>query len=84
MVGLAVFSSDGSKVATVHSVYAEPNGTVKSIHFKTGGFLGFGAKSVSVPDSKFTRAGDNIQFGLTADEVGKLAGGQRRRANPLG
>jgi hypothetical protein len=51
---------------------AEPDGTVKSIHFKTGGFLGFGAKTVSVPDAKFTRSGDNIQLGLTADEVSKL------------
>jgi hypothetical protein len=72
MVGLAVFSSDGSKVSTVQSVVTGPDGKVTAIHFKTGGFLGFGGKLVSVPDNKFTRSGDNIQLGMTAEEVSKL------------
>ena len=73
LIGLAVFSSDGSKVGTVSSVNAEPDGKVKAIHFKTGGFLGFGAKLVAVPEGKFTRSGENVQLGITADEVSKLA-----------
>lgn len=72
LIGLAVFSSDGSKVGTVHSVSAAPDGKVTAIHFKTGGFLGFGAKLVAVPDGKFTRNGQNVQLGITSDEVGKL------------
>lgn len=72
LVGLAVFSSDGNKLGNVHSVNAEPDGKVKAIHIKTGGFLGFGAKLVAIPENKFTRAGENIQLGMTADEVSKL------------
>jgi len=72
LIGLAVFSSDGSKLGNVHSVNAEPDGKVKAIHLKTGGFLGIGGKLVAIPEGKFTRAGDNIQLGMTSDEVSKL------------
>ena len=72
LIGLAVFSSDGSKLGNVHSVNAEPDGKVKAIHIKSGGFLGIGGKLVAIPEGKFTRAGDNIQLGMTSDEVSKL------------
>jgi PRC-barrel domain len=72
LVGLAVFSSDGNKMGTVHSVSAAPDGSVKAIHLKTGGFLGFGGKLVAIPEGRFTKSGDNIQLGITADEVSKL------------
>ena len=72
LVGLAVFSSDGSKIGTVQSVSAAPDGSVKAIQIKTGGFLGFGGKLVAIPEGRFTKSGDNVQLGLTADEVSKL------------
>jgi hypothetical protein len=72
LIGLAVFSSDGSKLGNVQSVNAEPDGKVKAIHIKTGGFLGFGGKMVAIPEGKFTRSGENIQLGMTSDEVSKL------------
>ena len=72
LVGLAVFSSDGSKMGTVQSVSAAPDGSVKAIQIKTGGFLGFGGKLVAIPDGRFTKTGDNIQLGISADEVSKL------------
>lgn len=72
LVGLAVFSSDGSKMGTVQSVSAGPDGSLKAIRFKTGGFLGFGGKLVAIPEGRFTKAGDNVQLGMTADEVSKL------------
>jgi sporulation protein YlmC with PRC-barrel domain len=71
LIGLAVFSSDGSKLGTVHSV-TESGGKVSSIHIKTGGFLGFGGKLVAIPEGKFTRTGDNVQLAMTSDEVNKL------------
>lgn len=74
LVGQAVFSSDGTKLGTVHSVNAEPDGKVKAIHVKSGGFLGIGGKLVAIPEGKFTRAGENIQLVMTADEVSKLPG----------
>ena len=72
LVGLAVFSSDGSKVGTVQRVSSAPDGSVKAIQIKTGGFLGFGAKLVAIPEGRFTKSGDNVQLGITADEVSKL------------
>jgi sporulation protein YlmC with PRC-barrel domain len=72
LIGLAVFSSDGSKLGNVQRVSSEPDGKVKAIHIKTGGFLGFGGKIVAIPEGKFTKAGDNVQLGLTAEEVSKL------------
>lgn len=72
LVGLAVFTSDGSRLGKVQSVAAGPDGKVTAIHVSTGGFLGFGGKMVAIPESKFTRAGDNVQLGMTAEEVSKL------------
>ena len=72
LMGLAIFSSDGSKVGTVQKVQAGPDGKVTAIEFKTGGFLGLGGKIVSVPEAKFTRAGDRVQLSMTSDEVSKL------------
>ena len=72
LIGLAVFSSDGSKLGSVQSIDAGPDGKVKAIRFKTGGFLGFGGKFVEIPEGKFTKSGDNVQLGMTSDEVSKL------------
>jgi hypothetical protein len=72
LLGLSVFSSDGSKMGAVLSVSAAPDGSAKAIHIKTGGFLGFGGKLVAIPEARFTKSGDSIQLGMTADEVSKL------------
>jgi len=72
LIRMAVFSSDGSKVGTVQSVSTGPDGSVKSLRIRTGGFLGFGARLVAIPEGRFTRNGDNIQLGMTADQVSKL------------
>jgi hypothetical protein len=72
LIGLTIFSSDGNKLGSVQSVDAGPDGKVKALRFKTGGFLGFGAKLVEVPEGKFTKSGENVQLGMTSDEVSKL------------
>jgi hypothetical protein len=72
LIGLAVFSSDGSKLGSVQSVATNPDGKATAIHLKTGGFLGLGGKLVAIPEGKFTRTGDRVQLSLTADEVSKL------------
>jgi PRC-barrel domain len=71
-VGLAVFSADGNRLGLVHSVNAEPDGNVKAIHIRTGGFLGFGGKLVAIPEGKFRRVGENIMLQMRSDEVDKL------------
>jgi PRC-barrel domain len=72
MIGLNVFSSDGNKLGAVQSVDAGSDGKVRAIRLKTGGFLGFGGKLVEIPEGKFTKSGDNVQLGMTSDEVSKL------------
>jgi len=72
LVGLSVLSSDGSKLGTVRSVATGPDGKAAAIVLKTGGFLGFGGKVVSIPAAKFARKGDSIQVGMSADEVSQL------------
>ena len=56
----------------VHSVNVESDSKVKAIHIETGGFLGIGGKLVAIPEGKYTRSGDNVQLGMTADAVSKL------------
>jgi PRC-barrel domain len=72
LMGRTAFSADGSKVGDVRAVNTAPDGKVTALHIKTGGFLGFGGKIVAIPEGKFTEKGDNIQLGLTAEEVSKL------------
>src|SRR5262245_25949646 len=57
MLRMAVISSDGSKVGTVEGVSTAPDGAIKGIHIRTGGFLGFGARLVAIPQGRFTRNG---------------------------
>jgi sporulation protein YlmC with PRC-barrel domain len=72
LIGLAVFSADGTKLGNVQSVATNPDGKATAIHLKTGGFLGIGTKLVAIPDGKFTKTGDRVQLSMTSDEVGKL------------
>ena len=71
LVGLAVTSSEGTKLGAVQSVTTRDS-KVTAIHIKTGGVLGLGGKLVAVPQGKFTKTGDSVVLGMTADEVSKL------------
>jgi hypothetical protein len=71
LVGLAVMSSDGRKLGSVQNVSTGPDGKTV-IFLKTGSFLGFGGRVVAIPEGKFTRSGEFIQLGMTAEEVSKL------------
>jgi sporulation protein YlmC with PRC-barrel domain len=72
LIGLAVFSSDGSKVGTVDSVDGQPDGKITAINIKVGGFLGFGTKVVAIPEGKFQHAGTIVQIGMSAEDISKL------------
>jgi hypothetical protein len=72
LVGLSVFSSDGTKVGDVRAVDTGPSGNVAALHVRTGGFLGFGGRIVAIPEGSFARKGPDIRLTLTADEVGRL------------
>ena len=72
MIGLSIIASDGTKLGSVRSVAAGPDGKATAIYLKTGGFLGFGGKIVAIPDGKFTRSTEAILVSMTADEVNNL------------
>ena len=72
MVGLDVFSSDGTRVGEVRAVNAGPGGSVVALHVRTGGFLGFGGRTIAVPGGQFKRTGQSIRLDLDSDQVGDL------------
>jgi hypothetical protein len=72
LVGLDVFSSDGSRVGEVRSVSTDPSGAVVALHVRTGGFLGFGSRIVAIPEGRFTRSGKSIRLDLDSDQVSNL------------
>jgi sporulation protein YlmC with PRC-barrel domain len=72
LIGLAVFSSDGSKLGTVDTIDGGPDGKITAINITTGGFLGFGTKVVAIPQGKFQRVGGIVRLDMTADKVSKL------------
>jgi hypothetical protein len=72
ILGMPVFSADGSRLGVIENIGVGGDGKVKAIHFKTGGFLGFGGRKVAIPEGKFTVVGQNVQLALTSDEVSKL------------
>jgi len=72
LVGLKVYSSDGRLLGPVQCVETDNTGRVTIIALKNGGFLGFGGKLVAIPDGKFTRVGDNVQLGMTSEQVSRL------------
>jgi sporulation protein YlmC with PRC-barrel domain len=70
--GLGVMTADGQRVGEVTAVKAAADGKIESIQVKTGGMLGFGGRTVNIPPTKFTVAGQNVQLSMTSAEVSKL------------
>jgi PRC-barrel domain protein len=69
LVGLNVFSSDGTRVGEVRSISTGPSGEIVALRFHTGGFLGFGGRIVAIPQGKFIRSGQSIRLDLDSNEV---------------
>jgi sporulation protein YlmC with PRC-barrel domain len=69
LVGLNVFSSDGTRVGEVRAVNTGGSGDIVALHIRTGGFLGFGGRIVAIPHGKFIRSGQSIRLDLDSDEV---------------
>lgn len=71
-LGREVFSQDQTRIGKVEKVVASGDGQVQAIVLRTGGFLGFGGKLVSIPQGKFSMRGANVQLDLTSEEVQQL------------
>jgi len=72
LLGRDAFSQDQTLMGPVERVVTAANGQVQAIVIKTGGFLGFGARLVAIPQGKFHMRGQNVQLQLTSEEVQKL------------
>jgi sporulation protein YlmC with PRC-barrel domain len=72
LVGLDVFSSEGTRVGEVRAVSTDAGGDVVALHVRTGGFLGFGGRTVAVPKGRFTRTGHTVRLDLGSDQVNSL------------
>jgi sporulation protein YlmC with PRC-barrel domain len=72
LVGLNVFSSDGTRVGEVRSVRTGPSGDIIALRIHSGGFLGFGGRIVAIPQGKFIRSGHSIRLDFDSDEVKRL------------
>jgi len=71
-IGMPVFSLDGQKIGTVESINATADGKPSAINITTGSILGFGAKSVAIPISKFTLKDHYVRVEMTSDDVAML------------
>lgn len=69
LVGLNVFSADGTRIGEVRAVNTGPSGDIVALHIRTGGFLGFGGRIVAIPQGKFIRSGQSIRLDLDSDQV---------------
>jgi hypothetical protein len=72
LLGLSVFSLEGSKLGSVRGVEAGADGAITAIYLITGGFLGFGGKLVAIPVGKFTHDPEKIVVLMSVDEVTRL------------
>lgn len=72
LIGRDAYSQDQTLIGPVERVATGSDGRVRAIFIRTGGFLGFGARLVSVPDGRFHMRGRNVQLQLTSEELQKL------------
>jgi sporulation protein YlmC with PRC-barrel domain len=72
LVGLDVFSSDGTRVGDVRAVSTGPSGDIVALLVRTGGFLGFGSRIVAIPHGRFSRAGRSVRLDLDSGQVSEL------------
>ncbi len=72
LVGLDVFSSDGTRIGQVRAVSTGTGGDVVALLVRTGGFLGFGGRIVAIPQGRFTRTGQSVRLDLDSDQVSDL------------
>lgn len=74
MAGQNVVTIDGDRIGAVTAVEASPGGHVKAMLFRTGGFWGFGARTVKVPAGRFAVTGQDVYINFNTREIERLPG----------
>ena len=73
LVGLPVFSADGMKIGQVINVTLSADRQVEQIRIVTGSPLGFGERTVAIPEQAFIIGGGRVMLAnLSADDVQAL------------
>lgn len=72
MAGQNVVTIDGNRIGAVSAIESSPGGHVKAMLFRTGGFWGFGARTVKVPAGRFAVTGQDVYINFTARDVERL------------
>jgi len=74
LVGKPVVDSEGKKVGMVTDVkLTDDGGGVKELHVRTGGFFGFGAKTLVVPANIIAQARSKVQLKVASADLTKLS-----------
>ncbi|MEO1282287.1 MAG: PRC-barrel domain-containing protein [Pseudomonadota bacterium] len=72
LIGRNVVAADGKSVGEVAAVKADDAGRVKELHIKTGGFLGFGAKTRVLTPEVFVETPEAIQLRVASTDLNQL------------
>ncbi len=79
MVGLAVYSMDGSKLGEITGVKRRPDGSIELIEADLGSPLGLGTRGVLINPSDLRWKGDHIELQMAADQVRSILQGHPRQ-----
>ena len=70
IVGKWLVDRNGNDVARIADVKTSPDGKIQAAEIDVGGFLGIGARRISVPVDELQSKGDRIEAtSMTADEI---------------
>lgn len=69
LVGREVVDKAGQVVGSISKVDTLPSGEIRNVEISTGGFLGFGAKTMRVPGDKIERTGQQLVLNLPPEQI---------------
>jgi len=72
LIGVAAFSAEGTEVGTVSAVTVGSDGQVSEIRLTTSSPLGFGTRTVAVPQGSFIALDGAVVLDMSAAEVDAL------------
>jgi hypothetical protein len=79
ITGLAIYSTDGTKLGEVTGVKRTPDGGVEAIEADLGNPLGLGTTGVLINPGDLRWKGDHVELQMGAEQVRSILQGQQRR-----
>ncbi|HEY1246505.1 MAG TPA: hypothetical protein VGF29_16895 [Hyphomicrobiaceae bacterium] len=78
MVGLSIYSTDGTMLGEVTGLKRRADGSLEAIEADLGSPLGLGATSVLISPSDLRWKGDGVELQMAAEQVRAILQGHRR------